>query len=50
LGVAPTLVKNAAFNGQCDQANGLIAAARAMGANSPMLTRSYLASSCGKQP
>ena len=50
VGVAPTLVKNAAFNGQCDQARGLIAAAQAMGANSPMLTRSYLASSCSKNP
>jgi serine/threonine-protein kinase len=50
MGVAPNLVKNAAFNGQCDQARALIAAAQGMNANSPMLTRSYRESACGKKP
>jgi serine/threonine-protein kinase len=47
-GAAPNIIKTAAFNGQCAEAKALIAAAQAMGANSPALTRDYRKSACAK--
>jgi serine/threonine-protein kinase len=48
-GAAPAAVKRAAFNGQCTQAEAIIAAARQVGANSPSLTRDFNKSSCAKR-
>ena len=45
-GKAPGAAKAAALNGKCAQAKGTIAAAKAMGADSPALNNSLAGSSC----
>ena len=45
-GKAPGAAKSAALNGKCAQAKGTIAAAKAMGADSPALNNALAGSSC----